>query len=56
MATFNNRFVLINTKDRSYTVYENKVVLAVYIEDETSTLISKDIVEEIRTADYKTKA
>jgi hypothetical protein len=56
MATFNNRFVLIIPSLHTYTVYEGKVPLATYEEDESSTLISAAIIEEIRTANYSTKA
>ncbi len=56
MSIKNNRLVLINTKDNSYTVYEGKVALATYVEDNTSTLITCEVIEEIRTGKYDTKA
>lgn len=50
----NNRLVLVNTKQKSYTVYEGKEALATYTEDNSGVPITADIVEQIRIANYNT--
>ena len=52
----NNRLVLIDNRAKTYTVYEGKVALATYHEDGTDALITKEVVEEIRVANYDSKA
>jgi hypothetical protein len=56
MATLNNRFVLINTQDKSFTVYEGRVPLAQYTQDESGVPITAEVVEQIRTDNYTTRA
>jgi len=49
------QLVLINFKDKSYTVYKDRVVLAHFILEEDSTL-TKEEVEELRVASYNERA
>ena len=52
----NNRFVLINSRAKTYTVYEGKVALATYQEDDSGSSITRKVIEEIRVANYDSKA
>ena len=49
------RLVLINTKENTYTVYEGKVPVAVFMPDDNMTP-SKEDIEQIRLASYNVKA
>jgi hypothetical protein len=50
----NNRLVLINTKNKTVTVFEDKIALAEY--EFTTNPFSKEDIEFIRIADYSSKA
>lgn len=54
----NSRFVLINCKEFSYSVYDGKVEVAKYLQEDLVNIqyASKDEIEYLRTADYKVKA
>lgn len=54
----NTRFVLIDCKEFSYAIYDGKVELARYLQEDPNNAqyLTKDEIEYYRTADYKVKA
>lgn len=50
------RLVLIDRATHTYSVYEGKVCLATYTVTDKDTPPSKEVVEEIRIAEYPNKA
>lgn len=47
---------MIDVSAKTYTVYEGKVALATYNEDGSDALVTKEVIEEIRVANYGSKA
>lgn len=54
----NNQFVLLDMKDKSYSVYVGRVEVARFEQQDPKTLVylSADEVEELRREEYKDKA
>jgi hypothetical protein len=49
------RLVVIETKTKNYTIYEDKIALITFHPDE-DVFLDAEHVEELRTADYKSLA
>ena len=50
------RLVVIDKASQTYKVYDNRVCLATYVVTEKDSVITKEIVEQIRVAEYPNKA
>ena len=54
LGDHNMRLVLVTTKPQTYSVYEDKVLLAAFALDDVA--LTPEEVEELRTANYDEKA